>query len=73
MLKQRIFILTLLFVLLLSACNKKVLSEKQMENVLFDIHIADAGISENYRDFLNEEKKQELYARYRRKTINKIR
>ena len=62
MLNQRIFILTLLFLLLLSACTKKVLSEKQMENVLFDIHIADAMISDNYRDFSSEEKKRELYA-----------
>ena len=63
MLKQRIFILTLLFVLLLSACGKsKVLSERQMENVLFDFHIADAVINDNRRDFPNEEKKQELYA-----------
>jgi len=63
MLKQRVFILTLLFALLLSACNKsKVLSEKQMEDVLFDLHIADAIISDNYRDFLTGEKKQELYA-----------
>ncbi|MDR0233069.1 MAG: DUF4296 domain-containing protein [Dysgonamonadaceae bacterium] len=62
MLKQRIFISTLLFVLLLSACGKKVLSEKKMEDVLFDIHLAEATISDNYRDFRNDEKKQELYA-----------
>jgi len=62
MLNQRIFILTLLFLLLLSACSKKVLSEKQMEDVLFDIHIADAMIGDNYYDFSSEEKKRELYA-----------
>lgn len=62
MLKQRIFISALLFALLLSACGKsKVLSEKQMEDVLFDIHIADAVISDNYRDFTNEANKRELY------------
>jgi len=33
-----------------------------MENVLFDIHLAEATISDNYRDFRSEEKKQELYA-----------
>ena len=62
MFNQRGFILTLLFVLLLSAWSKKVLSEKQMEDVLFDIHIADAAIGDNYRDFSNEGKKRELYA-----------
>ncbi|MCL2649942.1 MAG: DUF4296 domain-containing protein [Candidatus Azobacteroides sp.] len=33
-----------------------------MEDVLFDIHIADAEISDNYTDFRSDEKKQELYA-----------
>ena len=33
-----------------------------MENVLFDIHMADAMVSGNYRDFSSEEKKRELYA-----------
>ena len=50
--------------LFFSACNKsaKVLSEKQMENVLFDIHIADAEISNNFNDFRDQEIKKELYA-----------
>ncbi len=64
MFKQHIAILSLLLVLLFTACGKssKVLSEKQMEDVLFDIHIADAKINENYQDFPTEEKKHELYA-----------
>ena len=33
-----------------------------MENLLFDIHIADAEISNNYHDFRDQEQKQELYA-----------
>ena len=33
-----------------------------MEDVLFDIHIADALISDNYRDFSNEERTRKLYA-----------
>ena len=64
MLKQRFFILSLLFILLFSACGRPswVLSEEQMEDVLFDIHIADAEISNSYSDFQKEEIRQELYA-----------
>ena len=60
--KQRISILLLLSVLLLS-CGKPswVLSEKQMEDILFDIHIADAEINNNYMDFRIEKQKQKLY------------
>jgi len=63
MLKQGGVILLLLFVLLLPTCRKPayVLSEKQMENLLFDIHIAEAEISDNYINFRTDKQKQVLY------------
>ena len=62
--KQQAFILLFLSILFLLSCGRPswVLSEKQMENVLFDVHIADAEISDNYMDFRTEQQKQELYA-----------
>ncbi len=62
--KQGIFILLFLPALFLLSCGRPswVLSEKQMENVLFDIHIADAEISNNYTDFRTDRQKQDLYA-----------
>jgi len=62
--KQGVYILLLISILLLPACGKPswVLSEKQMEDMLFDIHLADAEISNNYMDFRTEKQKQDLYA-----------
>ena len=62
--KQGVFILLLLPVLLLLSCERPlgVLSEKQIEAVLFDIHIAEAEISNNQMDFRTDRQRQELYA-----------
>jgi len=64
MYKQGVFISFLLFLFLLPACRKPswVLSEKQMEDLLFDIHLADAEISNSFIDFRTEKQKQDLYA-----------
>ena len=53
-----------LFLGMFVACTGKpmyVLSDKKMENVLFDLHLAEIGVSENARIFYNDSaKKQDL-------------
>ncbi len=60
---RKFFFFFLFFSLFLSSCGEPswVLSEKKMEDVLFDIHIADGEIRMNYADFHKEEEKADLY------------
>lgn len=51
-----------LAMLLLSACTGKpayVLSDKKMENVLFDLYLAEAGVNENFAHFRNDSARQQ--------------
>jgi hypothetical protein len=63
-LKGNHFILFVLAMALLSACNNRpsyVLSDKKMENILFDLYIAETEIKENNPVFLNDSlRKQQL-------------
>ncbi len=57
------YLISAFFILFMISCGKPswVLSEKQMEDVLFDVHIAESVISENYQEFKTDEEKQKLF------------
>lgn len=63
--RTKFFILSVLFLIILSACGNRprwVLSEDKMEDVLYDIHIADAEVEMDYTYFNeNKDRKPELY------------
>lgn len=58
------YLIILIVILLLGSCGRPswVLPENKMEDVLFDIHLADATIDRNYSEFNKDPlRKQELY------------